>query len=89
MKANKLNASDRDVFLAQRAALIRENDDLEQKLRTSNFDPELVNRIRYCIDKVIETGEIPEHETTLHERLALPVDSAKTVTKRQLEKTFE
>lgn len=72
LKANKLNASDRDQFAAQRIALIRENDALEQKLRTAHFDPELVAQIKYRVGKVLDAGVMPQHETTIQERLRQP-----------------
>ena len=72
LKANKLNASDRDRFNAQRTELIQENDALEQKLRTAHFDPELVAQIKYRIGKVLDTGVMPHHEATIQERLRQP-----------------
>ena len=72
LKTNKLNTSDRDQIAAQRSRLIRENDDLEQKLRTAYFDPELVSQIRYRVGKVLDAGVIPHHEPTMQERLRQP-----------------
>ena len=72
LKANKLNASDRDQFAAQRTELIRENDNLEQKLRMAHFDPELVAQIKYRVGKVLDAGVIPQHEPTMQERLRQP-----------------
>ena len=73
LKANKLNASDRDRFSSQRSALIQENVDLEQKLRLVHFDPELVSQIKYRVSKVLDAGMIPQHEPTMQERLRQPV----------------
>lgn len=73
LKANKLNASDRNQFAAQRTALICDNDALEQKLRTAHIDPELVSQIKYRVGKVLDAGVIPRHETTMQERLRQPV----------------
>ncbi len=84
LKSYKLNASDRDQFTAERTALIRENDVLEEKLRTAHFDPELVSQIQYRIGKVLDAGVIPQHELTMHERLRQPTQEAypqKTKTK--------
>ena len=72
LKANKLNASNRDQFAAERTALTQENEALEQNLRAAHFDPELVTQIKYCISKVMDTGVMPEHEMTLQERLRQP-----------------
>ena len=69
LKANKLNASDRDQFSLQRSRLIRENDDLERKLRAAHFDPELVAQIKCRVGKVLDAGVIPQHEPTMQERL--------------------
>jgi len=69
LKANKLNASDRDQFSLQRSCLIRENDDLERKLRAAHFVPELVSQIKYRVGKVLDAGVIPQHEPTMQERL--------------------
>ena len=77
LKANKLNASDRDQFAVQRIALIRENDALEQKLRTAHFDPELVAQIKYRVGKVLDAGVMPQHETTIHERLRQPTQETR------------
>ena len=72
LKANKLNASNRDKFAAERTALIHENDNLERKLRTVHFDPELVSQIKYRIGKVLDAGVMPHHEATIQERLRQP-----------------
>ena len=72
LKANKLNASNRNQFAAQRNALSQENNDLEQKLRAAHFDPELVAQIRYRVSKVLDAGVIPQHEPTMQERLRQP-----------------
>ena len=72
LKANKLNASDRDQFSLQRSRLIRENDDLERKLRAAHFDPELVAQIKCRVGKVLDAGVIPQHEPTIRERLRQP-----------------
>ncbi len=79
MKANKLNASDREKYAEERSALIRENDALEQKLQTTDFDPEFINRVRYCVDKVIETGAIPEHTPTIIEKMRQTPTETKTM----------
>ena len=73
LKANKLNASDRDQFSLQRSRLIRENDDLERKLREAHFVPELVSQIKYRVGKVLDAGVMPQHETTIQERLRQPI----------------
>ena len=72
LKANKLNASDRDRFAAQRTELIHENDNLERKLRAAHFDPELVAQIKCRVGKVLDAGVIPQHEPTIRERLRQP-----------------
>ena len=72
LKANKLNASERDQITAQRSRLIQESDDLERKLRTAHFDPELVAQIKYRVGKVLDAGVIPQHEPTMQERLRQP-----------------
>ncbi len=69
LKANKLNASNRDQFAAERTALTQENEALEQNLRAAHFDPELVTQIRYRVGKVLDAGVIPQHELTMQERL--------------------
>lgn len=84
LKANKINASEKDQFAEQRSRLIRENDDLERKLRSAHFDPELVSQIKYRIGKVLDAGVMPHHEATIQERLRQPTQEShpqKTSTK--------
>lgn len=69
LKANGLNAVDRDKFAAERSTLLRENERLEKKLRAVNLDPEMVAQIKYRIGKVLDSSETPQHEVTLQERL--------------------
>ena len=41
----------------------------EEKLRRSNFDPEVIWTIRYRVDKVMEEGRIPEKKDSVLEKL--------------------
>ena len=69
MKANKLSPAERDKFAEQRRTLKCENEVLEKKLRNANLDPELIGQIRYCVNKVLETGQAPQHKPSLTETL--------------------
>ena len=71
LKANDLKISDRDKYATQRKTLICRNEALEKKLCSADFDPELINRIRYCIDTVQKAEVVPNHEMTIRERLDL------------------
>lgn len=73
LKVNGLNTDDCDKCSAERNALIRENERLERKLRSVNLDPDMVAQIKYRIGKVLDSGETPQHEVTLQERLKQPI----------------
>ena len=83
LKANKLNVTDREKNAAQRNALVRENEKIEEALRAANFDPALIRKMQYQIDQVLQSGEIPEHRMTLQERLQQPRPEAEPQKKNE------
>lgn len=77
LKANSVRPSDREQYEAQRRTLAQENETLEAKLRKANLDPDLIGKIRWRIDKVLETGIVPQHKPSIKELLDQPKPSPK------------
>ena len=69
LKANGLNADDRQKLLAEVKALKTENQKLQAKMRSANIDPEMIRQIRYCVDAVLHEAEIPEKKDSVLAKL--------------------
>ena len=69
LKANKIRTDDRSKYVSQRRDLYSENNALEDKLRAVNLDPDLIGKIRWRIDKVLEIGTVPQHKPSIKELL--------------------
>ena len=69
LKANRLNASERDEYAERAAALTEENQRLRATLGFSEEDREIVRQIRYCVDTVLQEAEIPEKKASILEKL--------------------
>ena len=69
LKANKLNATEREKYASERTSLLHECERLEQRMRASNLDPALLSQIKYRVDKVLAAGELPQHTETLREQI--------------------
>ena len=85
LKANSLTPKDRDRCDKERNSLLRENKQLEEKLRSVNLDPDMLAQIKYRVEKVLDAGEIPQHRTTTQERLKQPVQAEQPQLKKKHE----
>ena len=59
MNANGIKAADHDRIADELQQLLDEQAQLRAALAEQNVDPELIDRIRYCVDTVIKAGEEP------------------------------
>jgi len=50
--------------------LLDEQSQLRAALAEQNVDPELIDRIRYCVDTVIKAGEEPRQRKSIRAQLA-------------------
>ena len=69
LKANQMEPDSREKYEARRKALLAETARIEENLRRSNLDPEIIGTIRYRIEKVTEAGGIPEKKESVLGRL--------------------
>ena len=49
--------------------LLDEQEQLRVLLAEQNVDPDLIERIRYCVDTVIKAGEEPRQRVSIREQL--------------------
>ena len=73
MKANEIQPADQEKMKARLAELEAEKKDILTALNKEDIDPEMISRIRHCIQTVINAGEMPEHEATIDEQLRRPL----------------
>jgi hypothetical protein len=59
----------REIYAKRRETLLKETARIEENLRSSNLDPEIIGTIRYRIEKVTEAGGIPEKKESVLGRL--------------------
>ena len=85
LKANQIEPGDREKYEARRKALLAETARIEETLRRSNLDPEIIGTIRYRIEKVTEAGGIPEKKESVLGRL----DQLKTEADAQMRQGAE
>ena len=57
MNANGIKAADHERIANELQQLLDEQSQLRASLMEQNVDPELIDRIRHCIDTVIKAGE--------------------------------
>lgn len=69
LRANRINVSDKAALEEKHIALKGEREEIENGLRQKHLDPILLGRIRHCIETVLESGETPEHQETVREKL--------------------
>ena len=69
MNANGIKAADHERITGE-LQLLDEQAQLRASLAEQNVDPELIDRIRYCIDTVIKAGEEPRQRASIREQLA-------------------
>ena len=73
LKANGIQAADKEKLLRDLTALQAKRTKLSDVLEQQHIDPDLIGRIQYCIKTVMEAGEIPEHQRSILEQLEQPI----------------
>lgn len=69
MNANGIKAADQTRIADELQQLRDEQAQLRVKLAEQNVDPDLIDRIRYCVDTVIKAGEEPRQRVSIREQL--------------------
>ncbi|MBQ2954593.1 MAG: hypothetical protein IJE07_13760 [Clostridia bacterium] len=70
MNANGIKAADHERIANELQQLLDEQKQLRASLAEQNIDPDLIDRIRYCIDTVIKAGEEPRQRVSIRAQLA-------------------
>ena len=65
-----LTLADHDRIANELQQLLDEQAQLRAVLVEQNVDPDLIDRIRYCVDTVIKAGEEPRQRVSIGEQLA-------------------
>ena len=71
MNANGIKAADHERIADELQQLLDEQEQLRASLMEQNVDPELIERIRYCVDTVIKAGEEPRQRASIREQLRI------------------
>ncbi|MBQ8554329.1 MAG: hypothetical protein IJ438_00515, partial [Clostridia bacterium] len=71
MNANGIKAADHDRIADELQQLHDEREQLRASLTEQNVDPDLIERIRYCVDTVIKAGEEPRQRESIRAQLHL------------------
>ena len=69
MNANGIKAADYGRITGELQQLLDEQSQLRAALAEQNVDPELIDRIRYCVDTVIKAGEEPRQRESIRAQL--------------------
>ena len=69
MNANGIKAADRERIGGELQQLLDEQTQLHAKLAEQHIDPELIDRIRYCVDTVIKAGEEPRQRESIRKQI--------------------
>lgn len=69
MNANSINAADHERITGELQLLLDEQAQLRASLAEQNVDPDLIDRIRYCVDAVIKAGEEPRQRESIRAQL--------------------
>ena len=70
MNANGIKAADHERIADELQQLLDEQTQLRASLAEQNVDPDLIERIRYCVDTVIKAGEEPRQRESIRAQLA-------------------
>ena len=71
VNANGIKAADQPRIADELQQLRGEQAQLRASLAEQNIDPDLIDRIRYCVDTVIKAGEEPRQRVSIREQLQL------------------
>ena len=69
MNANGIKVADHERIADELQQLLDEQAQLRASLMEQNVDPELIERIRHCVDTVINAGEEPRQRESIREQL--------------------
>ena len=69
MNANGIKAADYGRIAGELQQLLDEQAQLRASLAEQNVDPDLIDRIRYCVDAVIKAGEEPRQRESIRAQL--------------------
>ena len=70
MNANGIKAADHERIADELQQLLDEQAQLRAALMEQNVDPDLIDRIRHCVDTVIKAGEEPRQRESIRAQLA-------------------
>ena len=65
MNANGIKAADHERIVDELQQLLNEQTQHRAALAEQNVDPDLIDRIRYCVDAVIKAGEEPRQRESI------------------------
>ena len=71
MNANGIKAADHERITGELQLLLDEQAHLRASLAEQNVDPDLIDRIRYCVDAVIKAGEEPRQRESIRAQLQI------------------
>ena len=81
MNANGIKAADHIRIADELQQLLDEQAQLRASLAAQNADPDLIERIRYCVDTVIKAGEEPRQRESIRAQLKIHQSMRKPDTK--------
>jgi len=89
LKSNQLNATDGDAYRKELDVLLAENERLAGDQRRQNLDPDMLRRIKHCVDTVLTQAEnVPEVKASVIEKLhrAQEQQQAQATRKKDMER---
>ena len=86
MNANGIKAADLERIANELQQLLDELAQLRASLAEQNVDPDLIDRIRYCVDTVIKAGEEPRQRESIRAQLQKASNTVHAETARTREK---
>ena len=70
MNANGIKAADYGRIAGELQQLLDEQSQIRAALAEQNVDPDLIDRIRHCVDTVIKAGQEPRRRESIRAQLA-------------------
>ena len=86
MNANGIKAADHERIANELQQLLDEQTQLRRSLVEQNVDPELFERIRYCVDTVIKAGEEPRQRESIRVQLKAHQNQRESEQKQEAQK---
>lgn len=69
MNANGIKAADEERLIAELQQLLNKQAQLRNALTEQDMDPDLIDRIRHCVDTVIQAGKEPRERVSIRAHL--------------------